>query len=506
MGFRIFCGNIPYSSPPEDLEAFFGKFGKLANVNMREGFAFIDFENEDEGRTAVAECHNQEFQGRRLQVEVARGRGEARNRDNEDPNAPPGATRHLYVARIPETVTEEELQTFFQAHGNVLNVKMLPQKGDFRSAFVDFEQVDNAIAAFRSTELLHGAALRLDFNNRGQGPVGPRTGPRDGPRGGYGRGPPMERGYAPADRERSYYDDRGGYDRGYSRGGSSGYGRYDYDSRGGYDRGDYDRGGHDRGYDRGYDRGGAYRGGYDRGGDSYDRGGDRGMYDRYSYEQRGGYDRNGGSSYDMAPSRDYDRAGAGYDYQAPRRETSGGGGGGGNGYAGSDRDPAYDDRRSVQPPSSSYDRAPAPSYGGAGERRPSSGFDDRGQAPAYGGGGGGGGGAPPVDYGGSERRRDTFDRYERSGYAAPPEPYSGQGGGYGGAGGVPPPPSADYDPPPRSYDREREARPEDPAGRSRSPPRSDRPAPSGGYGGTGYGDEYAGGGGGGQRFDEYGRR
>ncbi|KAK3805679.1 MAG: hypothetical protein JOS17DRAFT_781348 [Linnemannia elongata] len=113
----------------------------------------------------------------------------------------------------------------------------------------------------------------------------PQEPPRGGPNPGARRSPPpyrsayRERSYSPPPRHRrtpsprGYRDSRGGYerdmggyqggryDRGYDRGG------YDRSDRGGYDRG-YDRGGYDRGYDRGHDRGygGGYRGGYDRGG------------------------------------------------------------------------------------------------------------------------------------------------------------------------------------------------------------------------------------------------
>ncbi|KAG0063160.1 hypothetical protein BGZ89_010092 [Linnemannia elongata] len=113
----------------------------------------------------------------------------------------------------------------------------------------------------------------------------PQEPPRGGPNPGARRSPPpyrpayRERSYSPPPRHRrtpsprGYRDSRGGYeremggyqggryDRGYDRGG------YDRSDRGGYDRG-YDRGGYDRGYDRSYDRGygGGYRGGYDRGG------------------------------------------------------------------------------------------------------------------------------------------------------------------------------------------------------------------------------------------------
>ncbi|CEM26349.1 unnamed protein product [Vitrella brassicaformis CCMP3155] len=100
--------------------------------------------------------------------------------------------------------------------------------------------------------------------------------------------------------------------------------RYEYDRRDPrddrYDR--YDRGGYDRGYDRG---GGGY---YDRGG-GYDRGGygrDRDYHDR---------DRD---------YRDRDRYGGRDDYRDSRRDDRRGGGGGGGGGDDSYKRPRHDDR------------------------------------------------------------------------------------------------------------------------------------------------------------------
>ncbi|KAG0292827.1 hypothetical protein BGZ96_003598 [Linnemannia gamsii] len=126
----------------------------------------------------------------------------------------------------------------------------------------------------------HGAPA----HHQGYG-MPPQEPSRGGPNAGARRSPApyraayRERSYSPPPRHRrspsprGYRDSRGGYerdmggyqggryDRGYDRGG------YDRSDRGSYDRG-YDRGGYDRGYDRNHDRGygGGHRGGYDRGG------------------------------------------------------------------------------------------------------------------------------------------------------------------------------------------------------------------------------------------------
>jgi len=289
----------------------------------------------------------------------------------------------------------------------VLSIKLLPQRGEFRSAFVDFSEPSSAEAAIKCTEPLHGAVLRMDFNYRK-----PRPDPRAGPPPGYDR----RDNY----RERSYHDeDRAGYDRGgeyprgydryagYDRYGGGGYDRGGYPPRGGgYDRGGYDRGGYDR---SGYDRGDPYD--YERRGDAYparrdDMANARGPGD---YSDRAAYGRRPGDDRDYRPSP-YDNGDQMrqpmYDNRAAERY---------NGYA-------RQDKRGPPPPGADpyagYDRDAARGPGGYG---PGPALDgppprdaprDMPGAPPQAGGYDARGGPGPVD------DRYAYDRgrgYERGG-------------------------------------------------------------------------------------------
>lgn len=121
---RLWVGNVPYASTQDELETLFLQYGKISNVNFREGFSFIDFENEEDAHTAKTKLHETIYQGRRLQVEFARSDGPRPRVDRDRANdLPPSGdasdgSRHLYVARIPEAVTLDELRDFFARHGN----------------------------------------------------------------------------------------------------------------------------------------------------------------------------------------------------------------------------------------------------------------------------------------------------------------------------------------------------------------------------------------------------
>ena len=263
---------------------------------------------------------------------------------------------------------------------------MLPQKGEFKSAFVDFEHPAEAAAAFRSSAKLHGATLRLDYNHRTPRP--PHAGARgiDGP-GGYERG----------GRER--LDDRYGAYGGRER-------EYGYERGGG--------GGDERG-------GGGYGGGYERGGGGYGGGGYGGNERDYDYERGGprgggGYERGGGGyaphdgygdrppMYERAGPA-YERAGPAYERAGPAYDAGGAPYGGRGGY--DDRRDPYDGRRD---PNDRREPLPPP-------------------LPAlY---------APPTrePYPDERRGPPSYERDERGAYGGPRGGYDERGRGYGGGYG-----------------------------------------------------------------------
>jgi RNA recognition motif-containing protein len=73
-------GGIPYSSTNEDLKAHFSQAGTVTSAqiiidkmtNRSKGFGFVEMSSDEEAQKAIAMFHDQEFQGRRLTVNVAR--------------------------------------------------------------------------------------------------------------------------------------------------------------------------------------------------------------------------------------------------------------------------------------------------------------------------------------------------------------------------------------------------------------------------------------------------
>ncbi|GBN34275.1 hypothetical protein AVEN_192252-1 [Araneus ventricosus] len=74
----VFVGGLAEDTQKEDLEREFSRFGNLTKVWVARnppGFAFIDFENDDEANEAIKEMNGATFNGSEIRVDVSRSNG-----------------------------------------------------------------------------------------------------------------------------------------------------------------------------------------------------------------------------------------------------------------------------------------------------------------------------------------------------------------------------------------------------------------------------------------------
>ncbi len=79
---NIYVGNLPFSTTDQELEDLFSQFGQISRaavITDREtgrsrGFGFVEMENEEEGKKAIAELNESDFSGRQMTVNEARPR------------------------------------------------------------------------------------------------------------------------------------------------------------------------------------------------------------------------------------------------------------------------------------------------------------------------------------------------------------------------------------------------------------------------------------------------
>lgn len=105
--FRIYVGNLPYSVKEEDgLKAFFpgatGATVVMTPDGRSKGFGFVDFENENDFKGALA-MNGKEMDGRALRIDEARPREDRSG--GAAPSAPAPAKEE---AAMDDTSTADE--------------------------------------------------------------------------------------------------------------------------------------------------------------------------------------------------------------------------------------------------------------------------------------------------------------------------------------------------------------------------------------------------------------
>ncbi|GJN93237.1 hypothetical protein Rhopal_006284-T1 [Rhodotorula paludigena] len=71
-GRRLYIGRIPQAATRADFEQFFGSVGRLVDIRIMAGFAFLEYDNLRDAEQAVNDLNNKDFLGERIMVEFAK--------------------------------------------------------------------------------------------------------------------------------------------------------------------------------------------------------------------------------------------------------------------------------------------------------------------------------------------------------------------------------------------------------------------------------------------------
>jgi len=101
---RLFVGNLPFQTGENDLQKHFAQAGAVTSVNLMldkmtgrsRGFAFVEYATPEEAQKAIEQFHDQEFQGRKILVNVARPREERPPRGDRFAGGGGGERRERY--------------------------------------------------------------------------------------------------------------------------------------------------------------------------------------------------------------------------------------------------------------------------------------------------------------------------------------------------------------------------------------------------------------------------
>jgi RNA recognition motif-containing protein len=80
MSTKLYVGGIPYTTTEAALRDAFSKAGNVVSASIiidrmtgrSKGFGFVEMSNDDEANEAINQFNGQDFEGRKLTVNVAR--------------------------------------------------------------------------------------------------------------------------------------------------------------------------------------------------------------------------------------------------------------------------------------------------------------------------------------------------------------------------------------------------------------------------------------------------
>ena len=80
MATKLFVGSLAYSVTDQELEDFFAASGKVTSAkvivdretNRSKGFGFVEMENDDEAKAAIAQLNGKELNGRAVAIDEAK--------------------------------------------------------------------------------------------------------------------------------------------------------------------------------------------------------------------------------------------------------------------------------------------------------------------------------------------------------------------------------------------------------------------------------------------------
>ncbi|KAG6666245.1 hypothetical protein I3843_Q026200 [Carya illinoinensis] len=163
MDRKLVVLGIPWDVDTEGLRDYMSKFGELEDcIVMKErstgrsrGFGYVTFASVEDAKNALSGEH---FLGNRmLEVKVATPKEEMR--------APAKKVTRIFVARIPQSVTEETFRSHFEQYGDITDLYMPKDQGSkiHRGiGFITFASADSVDNLMAETHELGGSTVVVD--------------------------------------------------------------------------------------------------------------------------------------------------------------------------------------------------------------------------------------------------------------------------------------------------------------------------------------------------------
>ncbi|KAL4644810.1 hypothetical protein ACB098_02G163200 [Castanea mollissima] len=163
MDRKLVVLGIPWDVDTEGLKEYMSKFGDLEDcIVMKErstgrsrGFGYVTFASDEDAKNALSSEH---FLGNRiLEVKVATPKEEMR--------APAKKVTRIFVARIPQSVTEATFRSHFEKYGEITDLYMPKDQGSKMHrgiGFITFENAESVDSLMAETHELGGSTVVVD--------------------------------------------------------------------------------------------------------------------------------------------------------------------------------------------------------------------------------------------------------------------------------------------------------------------------------------------------------
>lgn len=100
---RVYIGRLSYNVREKDIQRFFSGYGKLMEVDLKNGYGFVEFEDNRDADDAVYELNGKELCGERVIVEHARG--PRRDRDGQSGGYGGGRSKWSLLQDTPSSLS-----------------------------------------------------------------------------------------------------------------------------------------------------------------------------------------------------------------------------------------------------------------------------------------------------------------------------------------------------------------------------------------------------------------
>lgn len=161
---RIYVGNLSSRTREKDLDDAFYKFGKILRVDMKNGFAFIEFDDDRDADDAIYKMNGEDIDGRRITVELSKGGRGGGGGAGAPPRGGRGGGHRLEAEGLDSRVSWQDLKDFARQAGDVAYTDVWVDRGE-KKGVIEYSRksdMEEALSTLHDTKLeKHNCYIKL---------------------------------------------------------------------------------------------------------------------------------------------------------------------------------------------------------------------------------------------------------------------------------------------------------------------------------------------------------